>query len=61
MVRRRQTPMYWQNGSYGSKIDHITEHDLMPWSKKEYAKHHSQQSGAFSVAEMTERKDKREK
>jgi len=53
--------MYWQNGSYGSKIDHITEHDLMPWSKKEYAKHHSQQSGAFSVAEMTERKDKREK
>lgn len=48
--------MYWKNGSYGSKIDHKTDKDLDPWIREQYIKHHSQQSGAFSVDEATERK-----
>ena len=53
--------MYWQNGSYASKTGHKIERDLDPWFREQYAKHHSQKSGAFSVEEITERKDKNEK
>lgn len=59
-MTRKQTPMYWQNGSYASKTGHKIEKDLDPWIKSEYIKHHSQKSGAFSVAESTERKKKHE-
>lgn len=57
MVKRKQTPMYWQNGSYASKTGHKIERDLDPWVREQYAKHHSQKSGAFSVGEITKAKD----
>ncbi|WP_367370605.1 hypothetical protein [Levilactobacillus brevis] len=51
MVKRKQTPMYWQNGSYASKTGHKIERDLDPWVREQYAKHHPQKSGAFFVEE----------
>lgn len=56
----KQTPMYWSNGVYGSKIDHQTDRDLDHWIREQYIKHHSDKSGAFSVAESTEGKKKHE-
>ncbi|TOY85739.1 hypothetical protein DIS15_02845 [Levilactobacillus brevis] len=58
MVKHKQTPMYWQDGSYASKTGHKIERDLDPWVREQYAKHHSQKSGAFSVEEITEGKHK---
>jgi len=52
--------MYWENGSYGSAIDHKTDRDLDQWVREQYIKHHSQKSGAFSVAESIERMKKHE-
>lgn len=57
MVKRKQTPMYWQDGSYASKTGHKIERDLDPWVREQYAKHHSQKSDAFSVGELTKAKD----
>ncbi|KIR08694.1 hypothetical protein RA16_06880 [Levilactobacillus brevis] len=57
MVKHKQTPMYWQNGSYASKTGHKIERDLDSWFREQYAKHHSQKSGAFSVGELTKAKD----
>lgn len=56
MVKHKQTPMYWQDGSYASKTGHKIERDLDPWVREQYAKHHSQKSGAFSVAEVIQSK-----
>ena len=53
--------MYWQNGSYASKTGHKIERDLDPWFREQYAKHHSQKSGAFSVEERLGKDVKNEK
>lgn len=43
------------------KTAHEIECDLDPWFREQYAKHHSQKSGAFSVEEITEIKGKNDK